>query len=171
MIKRRDLDYWRQEFKGITAKDIVHRIVTRFRPEQAEECDYDQDIVQDLLGQDSDDEDEPLMYAEEYENEEDTTMDFQTDTVLTDLSGKSTCLPDSVFYKYTKNLPSYWPDPKADDYQAFFRAFFLVKLGVHMDTTGSKRLIVPSPPSPQNVLKQSRLYHYGKLLGICMLGI
>ena len=124
MIKRRDLDYWRQEFKGITAKDIVHRIVTRFRPEQAEECDYDQDIVQDLLGQDSDDEDEPLMYAEEYENEEDTTMDFQTDTVLTDLSGKSTCLPDSVFYKYTKNLPSYWPDPKADDYQAFFRAFF-----------------------------------------------
>ena len=161
------MEYWRQEFKGSTAKDIVNRIISRFRPEPNEESESEPDLDRDLRAEDSGDDEEPPMPCE-HESEADDDTDFgcreeqrngtnrgvnvgsghntdqcvgsgQTDSYRTDQkqqsqgtnvtdavssTGSISCLPNSVLYRYGDTLPAYWPEPIADDYQGFFRAFF-----------------------------------------------
>ena len=125
LIRKRHLEYWRQEFKGITVKDIVGRIIQNFRPELEDEFDVDLDLAKDLVGQDSDDDVEPPICSNQSEIDED--RDAKDGTVSFDTATRCSCLPKSVKYIYGDNLPAYWPDPNSDDYQAFFRAFFLGK--------------------------------------------
>jgi hypothetical protein len=124
LLKKADLEYWRQEFKGITAKDIANRIITHFRPDVDEESDCEQDLARDLLEQESDDEDEPATVSDE-QSEIDEDNDVPTkDMVMLDSECQASCLPNSVKYRYSENLPPYWPNPLSDNYQAFFRSFF-----------------------------------------------
>jgi hypothetical protein len=123
ILKKSHLEYWRQEFKGITTKDIVGRIINNFRPESEDDSDVELDLKKDLIGQDSDDEEEPLVYSPQLEIDEDSEFTGSARDLETE--SRCSCLPKSVKYAYEESLPAYWPDPKAEDYQAFFRSFFL----------------------------------------------
>ena len=82
-MKKADLEFWRKEFKGRTASDIVNRIILRFEPDDDDGNNVDPE--QELKDQESGEEDElpiSMDHDSEIDEESNTTQTEDISRIL-----------------------------------------------------------------------------------------